>query len=302
MRAELPSRRAQALAELATRQHGVVSRRQLEEAGWGRSAIGRLVEKGHLHRLHRGVFAVGHRVLTPRGRWLAAVLAAGDGGVLFRRSAAARWGLGPDPLTAEIAVPRRLRGQPRLRFLHRFLAADETTIRDGIPVTTVARTLLDLAAVLPRDRLERALNEAEYRRYADAPSLSELLERHRGARGTASLRAILGRRQLGESITRSELEDRFLSLIDRAHLPPPQVNAPLRVADRWIEADCAWPGKRLVVELDGRAAHSTTGAFERDRARDRQLQAAGWRVIRITWRQLHDDPEAVIADLRCLAA
>lgn len=231
---------------------------------------------------------------------MAAILAGGDGAVAFRRLAASVWDLGPTPLNAEVAAPRRLRARPGLRFFEAELSPDEVTARDGIPVTTVARTLLDLAAVLPRDRLERAVHEAEFRRYADSPALPELVERHRGARGLASLRTILDDRHLGEIITRSELEHRFLSLIAREALPTPQVNVPIYAAGRRFEADCVWADRQLIVELDGAAAHATKRAFERDRERDRLLQAAGWRVVRVTWRQLHDDPAACIADLRRL--
>ncbi len=196
---------------------------------------------------------------------------------------------------ASLATPRS-----GVTFIECRLRPDEITSRDGIPVTTVARTLLDLAAVLPRDRLERAVHEAEYRRYADAPSLPELIERHRGARGLGRLRSILDEGGVGERLTRSELEERFLTLVAKHDLPRPEVNVSLRLNDRWIEADCVWRDQRLIVELDGAAAHHTRRAFERDRERDRVVQAAGWTVVRITWRQLVSESAAVVADLRRL--
>jgi Protein of unknown function (DUF559) len=167
-------------------------------------------------------------------------------------------------------------------------------------VTTVPRTLLDLAAVLPRHLLERAMNEAEVRRLGDTLTLADLLDRHPGRRGVGAIRAILVDAGSGEKITRSELEDRFVAFLAATKLPPPELNASLNVAGRRMEVDCLWRAQRLVVELDGRAFHATTVSFDRDRARDRLLSVAGWRVVRITWRQLHFDEPALAAGLRSL--
>ena len=234
---------------------------------------------------------------------MAAALAMGPAAVLSHRSAAELWGIRP---TARRRVDVTVRGRPPhrpgIRVHHSLLQPDEITTRDGIPVTTVPRTLLDLAAILNRRQLERALNEAEVLRLWDARSVADLLGRRPGARGAAAMRAVLAAREEGATVTRSELEERFLALMDAAGLPKPAVNDLLKVGDRWIEADCVWREQRLVVELDGHAAHATRTAFDRDRARDRALQAAGWRVVRVTWRQLSEDPAAVVADLRVLAA
>jgi very-short-patch-repair endonuclease len=164
----------------------------------------------------------------------------------------------------------------------------------------VPRTLFDLAAILPANRLEAAMRKAEFLQLRDRLSLPTLLLRYLGHRGNATLRLCLDR--LGDTVgfTRSELEERFLAFLDRAGLPRPHLNAQIELGDRWIEVDCLWRDRRLVVELDGRAAHQTNAAFEVDRERDRRLQSAGWRVARITWRQLHDEPEAVARDLRDL--
>lgn len=278
----------------------MVARAQLVDAGWGRAAINRLIAHGRLHRLHRGVYSVGHRGINRRGRWLAAVLAAGHGAVASHHTAGAIWELVRWEGSTHVTVPRKLPNRAGLTLHQGEPPEDEITVRHGIPVTTVARTLLDLAAVLPRDRLEKAIHEAEFRRYADSPSLPDLFERHRGARGLAQLRAIAAQRDLGERVTRSELEHRFLTLIHEKHLPRPEVNFRTAVRDGWLEANCAWPAQRLIAELDGRAAHETARAFERDRERDRLLQAAGWRVVRLTWRQLHDEPDALTRDLRRL--
>jgi very-short-patch-repair endonuclease len=175
------------------------------------------------------------------------------------------------------------------------------TTERGIPVTTPPRTLLDLAAVLDASRVKRAINEAEILRLTDPTSLGVLLKRHPRRRGARAIRKILATKSLGATITRSELEHRFLQFLDEAVLPRPKVNTSLQIAtDRCIEADCVWRDQHVIAELDGHASHATTAGFERDRARDRALQAQGWRVIRSTWRQLHQEPAAVARDLERL--
>jgi very-short-patch-repair endonuclease len=282
-----------AIAALAGRQHGRVSRAQLVELGLGRGAIAWRLQNGRLHPHHHGVYAVGHRALTREARWMAAVLAAGPGAVLSHRFAAALWGLCPVPTrSVEVWASGRQRSRAGIRVRHTRLQADEIAIEDGIPATTVARTLLDLAAVLPRHKLKRAMEQAEVLRLADNTSLDALLERYPRRHGTAALKEI---RQAGltETRTRSELEERFLAFLDAHGLPRPRINC----AVEGFEVDFHWPDQRLIVELDGRAAHHTRTAFERDRARDRALQAAGWRVVRITWHQLQDEPAQIAGDL-----
>ena len=171
---------------------------------------------------------------------------------------------------------------------------------DGIPVTSVSRTLFDLAAVLRHSQLEQALNEAEVRQLTSRLSVPELMRRHPGRRGAAVLRAVLDEGTYG--ITRLELERRFAALIDTHRLPRPRHNAPVAVRGRFYEVDCLWPAQRVVVELDGRAVHGTKRAFEADRERDRILLAEGWRPMRVTWRQLQQEPERIVSDLRRLLA
>lgn len=223
---------------------------------------------------------------------MAAVLAAGPGAVLSHRDAAALVGLRPSARgLIDVSAPRRCR-RPGIQAHVVCLPPDEVTTHDGIPVTTVARTLLDLAAVLPPHRLKRVVEQAEFLRLADDTSLDALLARYPRRSGTASLREI---RQAGltKTLTRSELEERFLAFLDAHDLPRPRVNC----AVEGFEVDFHWPDQCLIVELDGRAAHHTRIAFERDRARDRALQAAGWRVVRITWHQLQDEPAQIAGDL-----
>ena len=187
-----------------------------------------------------------------------------------------------------------------LRMHRSPLPADEVTTAAAVPATTVARTLLDLATVLDPHRLDRAINEAEVRPLADSPSLVDFLERYPGRPGTRALREILARFPRALERTRSELENRFLQFLLAAGLPQPQTNVWLEVGQQSFEVDCLWRGARVAVELDGRAFHDTVRAFERDRARDRALSAAGWRVVRVTWRQLASEPAALERDLRRL--
>jgi very-short-patch-repair endonuclease len=280
---------------VAERQHGVVSRRQLLDRGLGRLAIDRRIGQGRLRVVHQGVYAVGHPHLTTDGRWMAAALACGPDAVLSHRAAAALWLLRRSSRIDVIAPTARRR--PALTLHRNLVAEDEVTEVRGIPVTTVPRTLLDLAAVLPAHQVERAINEAEIQRLTDPLSLPALLARYPGRRGVRTLRAILGE---GTRRTRSELEARFLAFLRRAGLPLPEANAHLLVGGALIECDCVWRDRRLVVELDGHATHGTAAAFERDRARDRSLHVHGWRTVRVTWRQLSDEPEALAVDLRAL--
>jgi very-short-patch-repair endonuclease len=195
-----------------------------------------------------------------------------------------------------VIVSKRVR-RPGVVAVCAKLPADERTVVEGIPVTTVPRTLLDLAAVVPAHELRRALERAEALGLGDRLPLPELLSRHRGGRGAARLRAAL-ERGVAAALTRSELEERFLSFVERHDLPRPQVNVWL--PELGVEVDCAWRAERVVAELDGRAFHDGPEAFERDRARDRRLQAAGWRVLRITWAALRDQSAGVAADLEAL--
>src|SRR4051794_25747792 len=226
------------IAALAARQHGVVSLAQLIQLGLSRQSVYRRARLGQLHRIHQGVYAVGHKRLTQRGRWMAAVLAGGPGAVLSHRSAAVLCGILPAPGPVHVTTARELRNRDGITFHSQSLQFDEVTTHDGIPTTTVARTLLDLAATQPRD-LERAYNEAEYRRLTDQTGLAALLARYPKARGTAKLAQLLATTPAG--ITREELERRFQALVEKASLPRPQFNHDLELAPgRWIRPDCMW--------------------------------------------------------------
>jgi predicted transcriptional regulator of viral defense system len=300
MRAQRPDRSVDgAIAELAERQHGVVGFEQLIALGLSRQSINRRIRAGRLHRVHRGVYAVGHRRLTQRGRWMAAVLAGGEDAVLSHRSAAALWQLLPGRGPIQVSTPRDLRKRKTIHFHSQSLQFDEVTTHDGIPVTTVARTLLDIAAT-ERDQLERAFNEAEFRRRWDAVGVAELVRRHRGQPGTRRLTKLIEDGARG--IAREELEHRFQTLVEQFDLPRPLLNQPLTIEDRTIYPDATWPDAKVIVELDSRAAHETTSRFDSDRERDRLLALAGWVVVRVTWKHLTTDAERVAADLLALIA
>jgi very-short-patch-repair endonuclease len=288
------------ISKLATRQHGVVGRQQLLARGVGRRAVGARVAGSRLHPVHHGVYAVGHPLLTLRGRWMAAVLAAGKGALLSHRSAAALWGLAPPRGGAAIDVtgPRAARHRKGMVRHRSQIPDDERELLDGIPVTSVTRTILDLAAVVSKRQLERAVNEMEVRELRARRSLPDLLARYPRRGGTAVLRDLLADRESFLGVTESDLEEAFLGLIDRSGLPRPRINADLAIRGRFIRPDFAWPVARLVVETDGGAVHRTDRAFEEDRAKDRILIAEGWRVMRVTWRQLRDSPGEVAADVR----
>lgn len=288
-----------ALAEVAERQHGVVARWQLLDLGIGDSRIKGRLRRRQLHPIHRGVYAIGFRQATKEARWMAAVLACGPGAVLSHRSAARIWGLSPGSSRAiEVTRTRGWRA-PDGVVVHRGpVPADERTEVEGIPVTTVPRTVLDYAVGASRREVERALNEMEVQQLRDALSIRDLLARYPRRRGSAVVRALLDEGAETRGVTKRELEERFAALIERHGLARPRRNADLAVRGRLFNVDCLWPDARLVVELDSRAVHGTRKAFETDRGRDRLMLADGWRVMRITWAQLRDEEEAVAADLR----
>ena len=276
------------ISQLAVGQYGVVSRVQLLALGLKPGAIDRRVQAKRLHVIHRGVYAVGHTRLCREGRWLAAVLACGEGAVLSHRSAAALWGVRPYRGRIEViaAHAHRRRGSP---FVARRFALQpgEFTEHGNVPCTTVERTLIDLATVVKLHELDRAVREAEFRRIVDFNHLRRMLDDCPCRRGTARLRKAI--QQAAESLahTRSDLEDRFRALVLDANLPTPQYNATLDLSELTIEADVIWRDHKVIVELDGYGPHITREKFRADRARDRAAQLEGWRVLRYTWADIN---------------
>jgi very-short-patch-repair endonuclease len=285
-------------------------RAQLTALGLGRGEIEHRLRIGRLYLLHRGVYAVGHPELTQEGRWLAGVFGAGRGAVLSHRSAGALWQLLlPSPNFVEVTVPIARSPGAGIRAHASRVPADEITEHKGVPVTTLSRTLLDLAAVVPRPVVARAFREAQTkprlgegqaRPRLTLDALAALLDRHPGRHGNRTVRELLAEAGFGTGVTRSELEARFTRFLRRYSLPAPQRNVHMQVGGLELEADCVWPESRVIVELDSRQFHDNAVAFEQDRARDRALAAHGWTVIRVTWRQLQRDAVQLARDLRAL--
>jgi very-short-patch-repair endonuclease len=284
------------LAELAAKQHGVVAHWQLRELGYSPGELRGLVARGHLHRLSRGVYAVGHRRLSVRGRWTTAVLAGGPGAVLSHRAAVALWDLRPIPSgLIDVTVPRRTRCERRGVRVHtvRRLHPDDHTTLDGIPVTSVHRTLLDYAEVARFQQLRLALEAAERRDLLDGLKLEALYGRARGRHGLKALRAAVAELRGPAPWTQSELERTFQALIREWGLPEPQVNVIVEgfLVDFW------WPQARLVVELDGYRFHKDRRTFEDDRRRDTKLQLAACMTMRVTQRRIEREREGLRRDL-----
>jgi very-short-patch-repair endonuclease len=284
-----------------SRPHGVVARHQLTTAGISRNVIDNRVRAGWLRSVHRGVYAVGP-VQSEQAPYLAAVMACGDPAVLSHRCAAFLWRIiGQKPTgPVDVAVPsRRCPARAGIR-IHRVseLPADEVTALRRIRITAPARTLLDLASQLSRRELEQAVALAERRNLTTRARLLALIARYPSRPGTPKLRQLLNG-PVDPALARSEAEEAFLALVRRAGLPSPEANVPLH----GYELDFLWRHEGLGVEVDGYAFHGDRDSFEADRRRDADLGAVGIQVMRVTWRQIREEPEAVLARLvRALAS
>jgi hypothetical protein len=292
------------VSDLATAQRGVVAHGQLLEVGATARQVDRWLLTGWLCPRHEGVYAVGHAAPVVGAAFHAAVLAAGDGAALSHRSAACHlclisWA----PARVDVIVPRSgQRARSGIRF-HRpkVYGPEDRFIADGIPCTTVARTLVDLAAVLKHHQLERAIEQAELLRVLDVDAIAEVLGRIARPRGVRNLRRCLGDERLDAGLTQSANERRFLRLCIRAGLPRPALQHPVEIAPGlWHKVDFAWPEARLAIEIDGGAVHTTRTAARRDRRLDRQIRDAGWRVERFMDVDVSDTPDEVHAALRSL--
>lgn len=284
------------IRSLAAEQHGLVTRGQLVAAGVPPHCIEYRLKADRLERVRRGVYRAGLLSGTHE-RTMAAVLACGKTAVASHRTAAALWRLLPEPpegAPVDITIRSGFRkGGPSLR-VHRAstLGVGETTLREGVPVTTPARTLLDLGGSPDRKWVEQALAVALREGLVRRGTMAELLDRHPGRPGSPALRALLDRNS-DPALTRSEAEARLLVLVRKGRLREPETN----VLVCGYEVDFLWRRERLVVEVDGFAFHSSQRAFERDRRRDGRLLTAGYRIMRVTWRQLTEEPEALLVRL-----
>jgi hypothetical protein len=293
---------AEGLVRLAERQHGVVSSAQLQSIGLTRAAINRWTAAGRLHRIHPRVYALGHTALSLDARLTAALLYGGDEAVFSHTTAAWLWSLiETEPKRIHLTVPGRRSSLPDVRMHHsRRIELPSPhragrTIRPELPVTSVERALIDLAAMVSMRQLRRALAEADYRGLLDPRDLRAVLGK--GRPGSRALSEAIARHlpQLAETF--SELEERFLKLCESAGLPLPAVNATVGR----MRVDALWREQGLAVELDGGAAHSGLAAMKRDREQ-MALRSMGFRVVRYSWDQIVKRPDAVIADLRRLLA
>jgi very-short-patch-repair endonuclease len=280
--------------QLAANQHGVVSRRQLLAAGFTSYEIHSRSVRGRLHRVFRGVYAVGRPQLTQHGWWMAAALSCGPDAVLSHESAAALWRIRPREKGRRVDIsipPGTFRRREGLRIRRRNLPDGDLTRRDRIPITGPARTLVDLATLLTPEQLEGAVNEADKLALIDPEALRAAVDAHQGFDGVAALRKVLDRRTF--ALTDSELERRFLRLVRRAGLPPPRT----RERANGFQVDFFWPELGLVVETDGLRYHRTPAQQAKDRRRDQAHTAAGRTPLRFTHAQVRFEPRYVAETL-----
>jgi very-short-patch-repair endonuclease len=279
---------------LAGRQHGIVKGKQLREAGLTKQGIRRRVEAGWLVPQYQGVYAVGHTALTDKSHLIAAVYACGEEALAGYRAAGKLWGILRGSQMIEVTAPRS-RVAARRFVLHRtrLIHEEDRALIDNIPVTSLARTLVDLADVLPEKRLAEAVHEAEVKRLFDLTQVQRVLDRLPGRKGRHKLTRVLSAYGDVQPFTRSRAERLVLSICEEHGLPRPRVNT-------WVhtqEVDFHWPEANLVLEFDGGAVHRTTRAFYEDRKRDRALAAKGIHVVRATDR---DEPSELATELKAI--
>jgi very-short-patch-repair endonuclease len=284
------------LWKLVERQHGVVSRTQLLARGYSAAAIAHRLAVGRLHPVQRGVYAVGRPELSHHGVWVAAAMSCGTAAVISHDSAAQLWRIRDGGGRVEVTVPLHVRRRrPGIAIYQRTLPASEWTTREDVPVTTVHRTLLDLAARLSRGQLEAAINAADKLDLTNPERLRAALDDFAGRPGVKTVRSVLDRRTF--TFTASELERWFLPLARTAGLPRPLTSKHVN----GFEVDFYWPGLGLVGETDGLRYHRTPAAQTRDRLRDQTHARAGLTPLRFTHEQIRYHPRRVRATLSDVA-
>ncbi|MGN6202945.1 MAG: DUF559 domain-containing protein [Solirubrobacterales bacterium] len=233
---------------------------------------------------------------------MAAVLASGPGAVLSHWSAAALWMIRPNSKSlVDVTTAHKSRTWDGIKRHHKALPADEVTVEEGIPVTSVPRTIFELAATEDVDTIAAMLRESEHRNLWDRLSLPDLVDRYPGRRGAKRVRLAIARvTEEPSGRKRSKLEERFAPFLRRHRLPMPRFNDWILLGHKRYQVDCHWPGTNQIVELDGWESHSSRFAFQDDREQDRRLKVAGYSVIHLTWNQLRDEPEAIASDLRAV--
>jgi hypothetical protein len=289
---------------LAARQGGVLSLEQLRRLDLTQRAAAYRADEGRLHRVHRATYAVGHRALGRVGELRAALLACGEGAVVSHGTAAALWGLRDQwPVLIDVTVPQQ-RGRKidgiRCRRC-RYPLATEVAMHEGVRCTTPARTLVDLAGMLGDPSLRKAVERAAVLKLLDLPALDGSLQAAQGRRGILALEAIAAEWRSEDGAApdvRSDFEALVLPRLLAMGIPRPGCNVPLRPQGERLVVDFLWDERRLVVETDGRETHATPVAFQRDRRRDQLLVADGYRVVRVTWNQIHRERDAVVGRIR----
>jgi hypothetical protein len=297
---------ATAIASVARRQHGVVTRDQMRHLGLSEDRIDGWVREGRIHRVVRGVYVLGHAAISERGRIRAAVLACGPSAIVSHRSAAYLLGIGErSPRVVDLITPRQEGRRIDGIKAHRVPrpAPSELVRVDGIPCTGAARTIVDLAGTYGEEEMRETVERAAGAKLLDLAAIDAILEIGPRRRGAPCLRRVIEDwRPVAQNANfedaRSLFEVRLLPLIATAGLPMPRVNAPVRTAERILEVDLLWPEERFVLEADSRRHHAIEVAFERDHRRDRELLAANYGFLRVTWREAEREPEAVLAALR----
>jgi hypothetical protein len=289
-----------AIAELATRQDGAIAYRQLRQLGLGDDAIEFWLEIGRLHRLHKGVYALGHMAITRRTRWWAAPLACGDDAALSHWDCGVVWDvLNSSSRLIHVSAPGRTRdGHPgiRLHLPRQFPERDRTTHK-GLPVTTVARLFIDLAPYLPLERLTRMWDDANRQEILDLGDIEEIRSRSKGRKGLKKIDFLLAQTRDLPPRTRTELERDGYELFEQApDVPTPSAN--VWIPEAALEGDLVWPKERVVVEVDHDEWHAKTRQQrERDNDRDFRLQRAGYKVLRVSDFRLRTDRGGILRDV-----
>lgn len=300
-----PSRhsRIHIVAGAAARRHGVVTFAELIEAGCSEDAIQWMVTTGHLHRRHRGVYAVGHTALSREGRWSAAVLAGGDGAALSHVSAAQFWGI--TRRTSErihVSTPRYRRPIAGVTSHHLRPLQDDAlravTSRDGIRATTVTRTIIDLAEIMDAEELAFVMHEAAFRFVLDVDEIRRVIAENARFRGRGVLREALEMHLSGRAGARSRFEERVRTYLEGRGYPKPAAGYPLQADDGTYELDMAWPACRVNVEADGGRGHARPRSRRKDRERDQAIRRAGWHTYRVSSEAFDADPATATHELR----
>jgi hypothetical protein len=292
----------EAIGRLASLQEGMVGRSQLLDLGVSDRALSHRLRTGRLRIQYPGVYAVGHEAISYAGHALAAVMATAPDSAASHFTALALWKLREPPPRIHVTATRP-RARRRAMTIHRHaLPAEDIAFVDGVPITSVPRTLLDLSATHDDRALRGLIKRAEFADLTTFEALEAVLARHPRRAGRLTLARIVAGHTADAGRTRSELEDLFLDFCSRRQLPAPETNAVLEVRGVRMEVDCLWRAAGLIVELDGYDAHRSRSAFQSDRARDRALTAAGFSPMRVTWAQLHSDGDSIEAEVRDILA